>query len=175
MSRRIARELAVGALFQIDFNSESVEEALNDAAAIYPDMEEKGRSEYVEAAQKAVVAKEASVEVEEVETKAANDPVIPSAQEVAASKKYAEGLVNGVIANKEAIDEKIAAAAIDWKIERMPATDRNIMRVAAFEMLFAENKVDFAVAINEAVEIAKIYGTKDSGRFVNGVLGRLTK
>lgn len=175
MSRRIARELAVSALFQIDFNSESVEETLNHASEIYHDLEEKGRSEYVEAAQKAFVAKEASVEVEEVETKNVSDPVIPSAEEVADSREYAESLVNGVISNKEAIDEKIANSAIDWKIERMPATDRNIMRVAVYEMLFAENRVDYAVAINEAVEIAKIYGTKDSGRFVNGVLGKLTR
>ena len=50
-----------------------------------------------------------------------------------------------------------------------------IMRVAAYEMFFAEKKVDFPVAINEAVEIAKIYGTKESSRFVNGVLGKMTK
>ena len=175
MSRRVARELAVGALFQIDFNSESVEEALNDAAEVYHNLEEKGRSEYVEAAQKAIVAKEASVELEDIEIVPANDPVIASEAEVNASREYAIALVNGVIANKEAIDEKIAAASIDWKIERMPATDRNIMRMATYEMFFAEEKIDYPVAINEAVEIAKLYGTKDSGRFVNGVLGKMTK
>ncbi|MDO4179247.1 MAG: transcription antitermination factor NusB [Phascolarctobacterium sp.] len=175
MSRRIARELAIQALFQIDFNSESIDEALDIAADVYHDMEEKGRSEYVEAAQKAFVAKEASVELEEVETNPVNDPIIPSASQVEVSRAYAQGLVNGVIANKEAIDEKIIASAIDWKIERMPAIDRNIMRVAAYEMLFAGDRIDFAVAINEAVEIAKIYGTKDSARFVNGVLGKMTK
>lgn len=175
MSRRIARELAVGALFQIDFNSESIEEALNDAVEIYNNLEEKGRSEYVEAFQKAIVAREASVEIEEVETEPINDPVIASEQEVEASREYAGMLVNGVLTNKEAIDEKIVACAIGWKLERMSATDRNIMRVATFEMFFAENKIDFPVAINEAVEIAKIYGTKDSGRFVNGVLGKMTR
>lgn len=175
MSRRIARELAVQALFQIDFNSESIEDALNGAAEIYHDLEEKGRSEYIEAAQKALVAKEASVEVEAVETEPVNDPIIPNADEVTASRAYAEELLKGVLENKEAIDEKIIACAIDWKLERMPATDRNIMRVAAYEMFFAEKKVDFPVAINEAVEIAKIYGTKESSRFVNGVLGKMTK
>ena len=175
MSRRVARELAVGALFQIDFNSESVEEALNDAAEVYHNLEEKGRSEYVEAAQKAIVAKEASVELEDIEIVPASDPIIANEAEVNASREYAMELVNGVIANKEAIDEKIAAASIDWKIERMPATDRNIMRMATYEMFFAEEKIDYPVAINEAVEIAKLYGTKDSGRFVNGVLGKMTK
>lgn len=175
MSRRIARELAVQALFQIDFNCESIEDALNDAAEIYYDMEEKGRSEYVEAAQKAFVAKEASVDIEDVEINPVNDSVIANADEVAASRPYAEELIKGVLDNKEAIDEKIVACAIDWKLERMPATDRNIMRVAAYEMLFAEKKIDFPVAINEAVEIAKIYGSKESSRFVNGVLGKMTK
>lgn len=175
MSRRIARELATCALFQIDFDCENVEEALNGAVEIYHDMEEKARSEYVEAAQKAFVAKEASVEVEEVETEPVNDSIIPSVNEVAAARPYAEKLLVGVMENKEAIDEKIQACSIDWKLERMPATDRNIMRVAAYEMFFAENKLDIAVAINEAVEIAKIYGSKDSSRFVNGVLGKMTK
>ena len=57
----------------------------------------------------------------------------------------------------------------------MPATDRNILRVAAYEMLFAENIVAAGVAINEAVEVAKAYGTEESPRFVNGVLGKLAK
>ena len=57
----------------------------------------------------------------------------------------------------------------------MPATDRNILRVAAYEMLFAEKSVAAGVAINEAVEVAKAYGTEESPRFVNGVLGKLAK
>ena len=57
----------------------------------------------------------------------------------------------------------------------MPATDRNILRIATFEMFFAEEKVVAGVAINEAVEIAKIFGTEESPRFVNGILGKLAK
>ena len=73
--------------------------------------------------------------------------------------------MEGVLANKEAIDERLSKYAIDWTVERMPATDRNILRIATFEMFFAEEKVVAGVAINEAVEIAKIFGTEESPRF----------
>ena len=77
--------------------------------------------------------------------------------------------------NKEAIDARLSEYAIDWTVERMPATDRNILRVAVYEMLFAEQPVAAGVAINEAVEVAKAYGTEEAPRFVNGVLGKLAK
>ena len=57
----------------------------------------------------------------------------------------------------------------------MPATDRNILRVAVYEMLFAEETLSAGIAINEAVEVAKAYGTEEAPRFVNGVLGKLAK
>ena len=57
----------------------------------------------------------------------------------------------------------------------MPATDRNILRVAVYEMLFSEETVSAGIAINEAVEVAKAYGTEEAPRFVNGVLGKLAK
>ena len=88
---------------------------------------------------------------------------------------YALALVEGVMANKEAIDARLSEYAIDWTVERMPATDRNILRVAVYEMLFAEETVSAGIAINEAVEVAKAYGTEEAPRFVNGVLGKLAK
>ena len=84
-------------------------------------------------------------------------------------------VLNGVLANSEAIDARISEYAIDWTLERMPAVDRNILRVAVYEMFFAAEKLVPNVAINEAVEIAKIYGTDDTPRFINGVLGKMVR
>ena len=71
------------------------------------------------------------------------------------------------------IDQKIEAASRRWKVSRMPRVDRNILRVAAFEMLFSQGRVPPKVAINEAVELAKRYGGEESPGFINGVLDSL--
>ncbi len=82
-------------------------------------------------------------------------------------------LVKGVLDNKEKIDKVIERYAKNWRIERMPFIDKNILRIALQEMLF-EN-VPLSVSINEAVELAKTYGTIDSKKFVNGVLGKIAR
>ena len=133
MIRRIAREVALQSLFQIDFNSCEAEVAVD--AALTEHEEENA----------------------------------PKARD------YALLLVQVVLDNKEAIDARLGEYAIDWTVERMSATDRNILRVAVYEMLFAEQAVACGIAINEAVEVAKAYGTEESPRFVNGVLGKLAK
>ncbi len=81
-------------------------------------------------------------------------------------------LVKGVLSNKTQIDDLINKYAKNWKISRMPVVDRNIMRLATFELL---KRLDIprSVTINEAVEIGKKFGTKDSGPFINGVLDRI--
>ena len=81
-------------------------------------------------------------------------------------------LVNGVLEHKDRIDDLINQSAKNWKISRMPVVDRNIMRMAAFEMLERAD-IPSSVSINEAVEIGKKFGTKDSGPFINGVLDRI--
>lgn len=86
--------------------------------------------------------------------------------------EFASQLVNGVVEYRQELDRIISEGAPDWKIERMPAVDRNLMRIALFEMLHLEES-PVAVAINEAVELAKLYSTQDSSRFINGVLGRV--
>jgi N utilization substance protein B len=91
------------------------------------------------------------------------------------AKAYAEAVLNGVLANLAEIDAKLSEFAVDWTVERMPATDRNILRIAAYEMLFAEEKIVPGVAINEAVEIAKLYGSEEAPRFINGVLGKMVR
>lgn len=81
-------------------------------------------------------------------------------------------LVDGVLENREKIDTILDQWAKNWKIFRMPAVDRNIMRIAVFEMLNLPD-IPASVSINEAVEIGKKFGTRDSGPFINGVLDRI--
>jgi len=82
-------------------------------------------------------------------------------------------LVSGVIQNKDKIDRNIQSFAPAWPIEQIPAVDRNILRLAIFEILL-DNKVPVKVAINEAVELAKTFGGESSSKFVNGVLGSVS-
>ncbi len=82
-------------------------------------------------------------------------------------------LVSGVIQNKEEIDRSIKRFAPAWPIEQIPIVDRNILRLAIFEILH-DNKVSVKVAINEAVELAKMFGSENSPKFVNGVLGSVS-
>ena len=87
-------------------------------------------------------------------------------------KEFTGYLVKGVCGNKPFIDGLIIKYAVNWQIERMAAIDRNVIRMAIFELLFAE-AIPPKVTINEAVEIAKKYGDKDSGKFVNGILDKI--
>ena len=87
-------------------------------------------------------------------------------------RDFTRALHEGVIAHKEVIDKAIEEVAENWSLDRMAAIDRNILRVGAYEILFAAD-VPNRVAINEALEIAKRYSTAQSSRFVNGILDRL--
>ena len=86
---------------------------------------------------------------------------------------FTRELVNGVIQNREKIDENIQSLASAWPLEQIPAVDRNILRLAILEILL-DNKVPVKVAINEAVELAKTFGSDNSPKFVNGVLGSVS-
>ncbi len=86
---------------------------------------------------------------------------------------FVRELVRGVIQSKEEIDRNIQSFAPAWPIEQVPVVDRNILRLAIFEVLF-DNKVPVKVAINEAVELAKLFGSDNSPKFVNGVLGSVS-
>ncbi|SDD36432.1 transcription antitermination factor NusB [Sporomusa acidovorans] len=133
MSRRKAREMAVQALFQLDFNSGvTSEEALNSVLNEREDTNETTRL-------------------------------------------YAKSLVEGTQKNLEAIDEYISELSREWKIDRMAGVDRNIARMAIYEMKYSQEKLQPGVAINEAVELAKTFGTEDSSRFINGILGSIVK
>ena len=86
---------------------------------------------------------------------------------------FVRELVSGVMRNEEKIDLHIQSFAPAWPIEQIPVVDRNILRLAIFEILL-DNKVPVKVAINEAVELAKTFGGGNSSRFVNGVLGSVS-
>lgn len=88
---------------------------------------------------------------------------------------YADHLISGIIKNKTAIDEKIQKSCGHWKLDRMTLIDKNILRIAAFEMKWDANPLQDKIAINEAIELAKKYGTTESGSFVNGVLDQLAR
>ncbi|WP_413575348.1 transcription antitermination factor NusB [Bdellovibrio sp. HCB290] len=88
---------------------------------------------------------------------------------------YADMLIKGVQENKAAVDAKIQASSAHWKVERMATIDRNILRIAVWEMKFSADPIKENIAINEAVEIAKKYGTSDSSSFVNGLLDQVSK
>ena len=86
--------------------------------------------------------------------------------------EYAAELVRGVQAHRERIDELLASYAKGWTLDRMPAVDRNILRVGAYELLWADDVPD-GVAISEAVQLARELSTDASPSFVNGLLARL--
>ena len=89
------------------------------------------------------------------------------------NRAFTHELVNGVMKNKEEIDSNIRKFAPQWPLEQLSTIDRNILRLAIFEILF-DNKVPVKVAVSEAVELAKSYGSESSGKFVNGVLGSVS-
>ena len=84
---------------------------------------------------------------------------------------YAVDLVEGVLAHRDRADELIRRYAVDWTLERMPAVDRNLLRLGIYELMWGD--VPDAVAVSEAVELARSLSTDHSPSFVNGVLGRI--
>ncbi|BAS28424.1 transcription antitermination factor NusB [Limnochorda pilosa] len=90
------------------------------------------------------------------------------------SAAFVEQLVRGVLAHREEIDARIQRFSPEWSLERMANVDRNVLRLAVFEILHLPDMPP-SVSINEAVELAKKYGDKDSSRFVNGILGQVAR
>jgi len=87
-------------------------------------------------------------------------------------RSFATNVLSGVISHQVTIDEKISKYTANYELKRISAVDRNILRMAIYEMLYATD-VPPIVAINEAIDIAKKFGTEESGKFVNGVLDRV--
>jgi N utilization substance protein B len=87
---------------------------------------------------------------------------------------FVRELVNGVVQNNDGIDRNIQRFAPAWPVEQIAIIDRNILRLAIFEILF-DNKVPVKVAVSEAVELAKSFGSNSSSKFINGVLGSVSE
>src|SRR6202012_2825260 len=96
----------------------------------------------------------------------------PPTAEEAETRLFAEPLIRGVLEKRDAIDEQIKKHARNWEFNRIAAVDRNIMRLAIYEMLHRDD-IPPVVSINEAVDIAKKFSTQDSGKFVNGILDKV--
>lgn len=125
MKRRMAREKALQALFQIDMSDIDPKEAIEHALEEVP-----------------------------------SDP-------------YLEGLVFGVLEHQEEIDQLITAQLEKWSLERLANVDRSVLRIAIFEMKYCSEEVPVNVILDEAIEIAKLYGDDQSSRFINGVLANI--
>ena len=97
-----------------------------------------------------------------------------NAEEESSVRAFATELATSVGDNIAVIDKTIAMAATNWQLDRMATVDRNILRLASYELLFRDD-IPPKVAINEAVELAKKYGDLESGKFVNGILDNISK
>lgn len=142
--RRLARERALQYLFQHDLNpAEKLEDSLN------------------------CFWESQSAPVGDAENANAG----PSAQE-AAVRGFSDALIRGVLEHESDIDAEIARHAVNWTVKRMATVDRNVLRLAVYELRYRKD-IPPIVTINEAVDIAKKYSTQDSGRFVNGILDKI--
>lgn len=140
MRRRLARELALQSLYQMEMNEVGMNEAI------------------------AHVVEEAQNEDEAQLTKS---------QDKIATQDIAE-LVQGTLEHKQQIDGLLMDYLKGYKMDRLSRVDREILRLATFEMVFSEGTPP-KVVVNEAIELAKHFGTEESGKFVNGVLGKMIK
>lgn len=90
------------------------------------------------------------------------------------SRLFLKQLVEGTMTHLAEIDAEISKYAQDWKLDRMLSTDRNILRMSLYELKYLKD-IPASVTVNEAVELAKVYGDDDSGRFINGILGNIIR
>jgi N utilization substance protein B len=88
---------------------------------------------------------------------------------------YSLALLDGVVSNKETIDATMSAAAENWRLSRMMPVDRNVLRLGTYELLFDPNGQPLEVVLNEAIELARRFGSAESSKFVNGVLDKIAK
>jgi N utilization substance protein B len=151
--RREARERAVQFLFQHDLNP--------------PDDLDAALAQFWESQRAAAIAEEKAAATwgQPVE-------LPPPTAEEAEARLFAEPLIRGTIQHRDALDAQIKKYARNWELHRIAAVDRNILRLAIFEMLYRDD-IPPVVSINEAVDIAKKFSTQDSGKFVNGILDKV--
>lgn len=109
------------------------------------------------------------IDVSEAEPKDAIEHVLDGEK----GDSYLEKIVNGTIQHLETIDASIGAQLENWTIDRLATVDRNLLRLSTYELLFCQEDVPANVVLDEAIEIAKIYGDDQSSRFVNGILSKI--
>jgi N utilization substance protein B len=90
-------------------------------------------------------------------------------------RRVSSELVDGVVNHSQQIDQRLMDCSHNWKLDRMSAVDRNILRLGAFELMFRSKRVPTKVVLNEAIEIAKKFGSKESSAFVNGILHQVAQ
>ena len=156
-TRRQGREWALQMLFQADLNP-----GLDIDAAIPKFWRQQWTCQIEE-------AEKQDAEVEQDLSKAVEDRVAP--QKI---RLFTEKLVRGVLGHLDEVDEKIKSYTQNWPLHRMGSVERNVLRLAFYEMLYCAD-VPPAVVLNEAIDLAKYFSNADAGRFVNGVLDRLNK
>jgi N utilization substance protein B len=157
--RRTAREMAVQMLFQSDLGGSPLPQIFNSFDL----------SEYLAREEPSDKKQERPATVEDAQADFAR-----RRKRVEEAFHYAQDLVRGTVEHQDKIDDMIRAQADNWRLERMPAVDRNILRLAIFEMLH-ERETPKLVVMDEAIELAKKFGSEQSGRFVNGLLDGLLK
>jgi N utilization substance protein B len=151
--RREARERAVQFLFQFDLNP--------------PDNLDEALARFWASQHAAAIAEE-----KEASTWGEPHELPPPTAEEGAMRLFAEPLIRGAIEHRDAADTLIKKHTQNWDFHRIAAVDRNIMRLAIYEMLHRDD-IPPVVSINEAVDIAKKFSTQDSGKFVNGILDKI--
>ena len=162
--RRTAREMAVQMLYQSDLGGSPLPQIFRTFDL----------SEYV------AREREAGEKEKDKDRKAVRTPEEDRAEAVRRRKRvdeafhFAQELVQGTLEHREKIDDMIRGQADNWRLERMPAVDRNVLRLAIYEMLF-ETDTPKLVVVDEAIELAKKFGSEQSGRFINGLLDGLLK
>lgn len=151
--RREARERAVQFLFQYDLNRpEDLDVALNH---------------FWDSQRAAALADEHAGA-----TWGQKRELPPVSASETALRMFADGLIRGTVEHQNQLDEQIKKYAQNWDLHRMAVVDRNVLRLAIYEMLFRQD-IPPVVSINEAVDIAKKFSTEDSGKFVNGILDKI--
>ncbi|WP_379128817.1 transcription antitermination factor NusB [Paenibacillus sp. sgz500958] len=139
MKRRIAREIIVQSLYQMEMNEVESADAVETL-------------------------------LEEASDQNETEQVITDETQL---KEYVVAHVNGIWEHKVAIDDILEHYLKGWQMSRLSRVDRQILRLATYEMIFSAGDVPAKVAVNEAIDLAKHFGTEDSGKFVNGVLGKM--
>lgn len=146
IKRREAREWALQILFQLDLNPGNEEREPDEVFAEFWDGQLRLRS--------------------------AGEDAAPIPANI---KRFTENLVRGVMQHRREIDAMLAARMDNWDLDRLGNIERNVLRMGICELVFSKEKTPPPVVINEAVDICKYFGTRESGRFVNGILDSIAK